>query len=378
MDYQPGMEEIDSNILPQVIKSLCAFNPDVYTREDIRRALQLCAEGNCSPQAFRALLSPAAEPFLEDMAQVARAQTRCWFGNGVSLYTPLYIANYCENHCSYCGFSCHHKIQRGKLTLEEIRHEAEALAATGLQEILVLTGESRAQSSVEYIGEAIALLKEYFSVIGIEIYPLNVAEYKFLQQCGADYVSIYQETYELNLYEKLHLSGPKRSYPYRFYAHERALQAGMRGVSFGVLLGLSDFQHDCFATGIHAYLTQKKYPQSEIAFSLPRIRQIAGVKMQGSNITERQLLQAMLAYRLFLPFAGISISTRERPDFRDAAVRIAATKMSAGVSVGVGGHAKAQKGDPQFNIADNRSVSDIRTMLKENGLQPVFVDYIRL
>ena len=375
MTYLPGMEEISSDILPQVTKLLREFSPESYTGEDVRAALSASSRGIAD---FGALLSPAAEGFLEEMAQTAQRETRRWHGNSVSLYTPLYIANYCENHCSYCGFSCHQNIKRGKLSLDEIRREAEAIAATGLQEILVLTGESRSQSSVAYIGEAITLLKDYFGVIGIEIYPLNTDEYRHLQQCGADYVSIYQETYDLNLYEQLHQNGPKRSYPYRFYAHERAFQGGMRGVSFGALLGLGDFRHDCFGAGLHAWSTQKKYPQGEVAFSFPRIRQAAGVRLQNTGVTERNLLQVMLAYRLFLPFAGLSISTRERPDFRDAAVSLAATKISAGVRVGVGGHGDEQKGDPQFMIADDRSVAEIREMLRRSGLQPVFLDYIRM
>jgi len=375
MSYLPGMEEINSDILPQVLHQLREFDPDRYTGEDVRAALFASSRSICD---FSALLSPAAGVHLEEMAQAAQHETRRWFGNSISLYTPLYLANYCENHCSYCGFSCHHNIRRGKLGMDEVRREAEALAATGLAEILVLTGECRSQSSVEYIGKAITLLKDYFGVIGIEIYPLNVDEYRYLQQCGADYVSIYQETYDPVLYEKLHLSGPKRSYPYRFYSHERALQGGMRGVSFGALLGLSDFRRDCFATGLHAYLTQKKHPQAEIAFSLPRIRPVQGEALDLTDVTQRNLLQAMLALRLFMPFAGIAISTRERPDFRDAAVKLAATKISAGVSVGVGGHGGNQKGDPQFMLADERSVAEIRAMLTQNGLQPVFLDYIRM
>jgi len=377
MTYLPGMEQIDSDIMPQVTNILREFSPETYTGEDVSKALLAC-EGNCSPQAYAALLSPAAVPFLEEMARAAQHETRRWFGNSVSLYTPLYIANYCENHCTYCGFSCHHKIKRGKLSLDEIRREAEMLAATGLEEILVLTGECRSQSSVEYIGEAITLLKDYFAVIGIEIYPLNINEYRHLQLCGADYVSIYQETYDLALYEQLHVSGPKRCYPYRFYSAERAFMGGMRGVSFGALLGLGDFRRDCFAAGLHAYFTQKKYPQAEVAFSFPRIRPVQGEAAQGTDVTERNLLQAMLAARLFMPFAGITVSTRERPGFRDAAAGLTATKISAGVSVGVGGHSDEQKGDPQFVIADDRSVAEIRNMLAQNGLQPVFLDYIRV
>ncbi|MCL2696438.1 MAG: 2-iminoacetate synthase ThiH, partial [Clostridiales bacterium] len=300
-----------------------------------------------------------------------------WFGNSVGLFTPLYIANYCENHCTYCGFSCHQKIRRAKLTMDELRREAEVIAATGLRELLVLTGECRAASSVEYIGRALELLRDYFGVLGLEIYPLKVDEYHYLRACGADYVSVYQETYDPFLYEKVHPLGPKRCYPYRFYAQERALLGGMRGVAFGSLLGLGDFRRDAFAAGFHAYCTQKKFPQGEFSFSFPRLRPAGDITSAPNAITERQLLQTMLAYRLFLPFAGITISTRERPGFRDAAAGLVATKMSAGVSVGVGGHTEAAKGDPQFVIADERSVEETRKMLARQGLQAVMIDYVR-
>ena len=179
--------------------------------------------------------SPAALPFLEEMARKATWETRKHFGNSVCLFTPLYIANYCENHCVYCGFNCRNRIHRAKLTYEEIDHEMAVIAKSGLKEILILTGESRNMSDVAYIGEALKIARKYFSTIGIEIYPLNSDEYRYLHECGADFVSVYQETYNTDTYEQMHLSGPKRVYPYRFNAQERALMGGMRGVSFGAL-----------------------------------------------------------------------------------------------------------------------------------------------
>jgi len=371
MAFQPGMEAIESDTMERVLERTRAFSPENYTAEDVRAALRLQTR---SAESFAALLSHAAEPLLEDIAGAARCETRRWFGNSVGLFTPLYIANYCENHCTYCGFSSHQKIKRAKLTMDELRREAEAIAATGLRELLVLTGECRGESSVAYIAEALKLLSGYFGVLGLEIYPLNVEEYNYLRGRGADYVSVYQETYDPALYEQVHPLGPKRCYPYRFHAQERALLGGMRGVAFGSLLGLGDFRRDAFAAGYHAYCVQKKYPQAEISFSFPRLRPAGGITMPGA-ITERQLLQIMLAYRLFLPFAGITISTRERPGFRDAVAGLVATKMSAGVSVGVGGHGEAAKGDEQFLIADERSVDEVRKMLARQGLQAVLIDY---
>jgi len=374
MAYQPGMEAIESDILERVLEGTRAFAPEKFSQEDVRRAIHA---HNRSVEDFAALLSPAAESLLEELAQAARRETRRWFGNSVGLFTPLYIANYCENHCTYCGFSCHQKIRRAKLTMDELRREAEAIAGTGLRELLVLTGECRAASSVAYIGEALGLLKEYFGVLGLEIYPLNTDEYHYLRDCGADYVSVYQETYDPDLYEKVHPLGPKRCYPYRFYAQERALLGGMRGVAFGSLLGLGDFRRDAFAAGFHAYCTQKKVPQAEISFSFPRLRPAGDITSVPNAVNERQLLQTMLAYRLFLPFAGVTISTRERSGFRDAVAGFAATKMSAGVSVGVGGHDGAAKGDEQFLILDGRGVAEVREMLARQGLQAVMIDYVR-
>ena len=374
MKYLDTMEAVDSDIMDKVLNVMNHYDYHRYTAADVRSAL---AKDNLSPEDFAALLSPAAFPFLEEMARKAQYETRKHFGNSVCMFTPLYIANYCENECVYCGFNCKNKIHRAKLTYEEIDHELSVIAATGLKEILILTGESRHMSDVEYIGEALKLARKYFSTIGIEIYPLNSDEYRYLHECGADFVSVYQETYNPVKYEQMHLSGPKRIYPYRLNAQERALMGGMRGVSFGALLGLDDFRKDAFASGMHAYYIQQKYPHAEISFSTPRLRPyVNNAENNPNNVHEPQLLQVMLAYRLFMPFAGITISTRERAGFRDNVIGMAATKISAGVSVGVGGHEEEAKGDEQFEISDPRSVAEVHNAILNHGLQPVYTDYL--
>ena len=293
------------------------------------------------------------------------------------MFTPLYIANYCENYCIYCGFNCHNKIHRAKLTYEEIEKEMKAIADTGLEEILLLTGESKKMSDVKYIGEACKIARKYFKLVGLEVYPMNSDEYAYLHKCGADYVTVFQETYNSDKYETLHLAGHKRIFPYRVNAQERALMGGMRGVGFAALLGLDDFRKDAFATGIHAYLIQKKYPHSEIAFSCPRLRPIINNdKINPKDVHEPQLLQIICAYRLFMPFASITISTRECERFRNNIINIAATKISAGVGVGVGGHGEEKKGDEQFEISDSRSVSEVYNAIKKQGLTPVMSEYI--
>ena len=261
--------------------------------------------------------------------------------------------------------------------MEEIDRELSTIAKTGLKDILILTGESRHMSDVEYIGEALKIAQKYFSSISLEIYPLNTDEYTYLHRCGADYVCVYQETYNPVKYEQMHLSGPKRIFPYRFNAQERALMGGMRGVAFGALLGLDDFRKDAFATGLHARLIQHKYPHAEISFSTPRLRPyINNEENNPKDVHEPQLLQVMMAYRLFLPYAGITISTRERAGFRDNVIGLAATKISAGVSVGVGGHEEEAKGDEQFEISDPRSVAEVDAAIRAHGLQPVYSDYL--
>lgn len=376
MQYLGFMEIIESDIMEKVLKQADAYHYEKYNANDVKNAIK---KDSLTFYDYGALLSPAAENLLEEIARQAKIETRKHFGNSVSLYTPLYISNYCENNCTYCGFNCKNKINRGKLSFDEIENELKAIAKTGLEEILLLTGESRAQSDVKYIGEAIKCAKKYFSTIGIEIYPLNTEEYAYIHKCGADFVSVYQETYDIDTYKNYHVSGPKRVYPYRFNAQERALKGDMRGVSLGSLLGLGDFRKDAFATGIHAYYLQQKYPHAEISFSVPRIRAyINNAEINPHGIQEKQLLQVLLAYRIFMPFASINISTRERAGFRDNIIGLAANKISAGVKVGVGGHDAEQKGDEQFEISDTRDVSQIHAAILSKGLQPVYTDYIRL
>ena len=381
MAYMPGMEVIDSDICGKVISQMDSYDYSKYTARDVISAL---GHETCSIEDFKALLSPAAEPFLEQMAQRACAETKKHFGNTVYLFTPLYIANYCENYCVYCGFNCYNHINRMKLNTEQIEHEMEVIARSGMEEILLLTGESRSMSSVEYIGEACKLARKYFRNVGLEIYPVNSDEYRYLHECGADYVTVFQETYDRDKYETLHLMGRKRVWPYRFAAQERALMGGMRGVGFSALLGLADFRKDALATALHVYYLQRKYPAAEMSLSCPRLRPIINNdKINPLDVGERQLCQVLCAYRIFLPFAGITVSSRESAAFRNGIVRIAATKISAGVSTGIGDHESKYEGkeaeatgDEQFEISDGRSLEQMYGDMASEGLQPVLNDYL--
>lgn len=382
MEYMPGMEQIKSDVRERVMTQVDAYDYGKYTAKDVRAALE---HEQCSIEDLKALLSPAAEPFLEQMAQKARTETRKHFGNTVYLFTPLYIANYCENYCVYCGFNCYNHINRMRLTTEQIEHEMQVIADSGMEEILILTGESRGMSDVKYIGEACKLARKYFRMVGLEIYPVNTDEYRYLHECGADYVTVFQETYDPEKYETLHLAGHKRVWPYRFEAQERALMGGMRGVAFSALLGLSDFRKDALATALHAYFLQRKYPQAEISLSCPRLRPIVNNdKINPLDVHEKQLCQIICAYRIFLPFAGITVSSRESAEFRNGIVKIAATKVSAGVSTGIGDHeskytgkeSDSAEGDEQFEINDSRSFETMYQDIQSEGLQPVLNDYL--
>lgn len=376
MEYFDDMEKIPHDIMDKVINAMNNYDYDKYTDEDVIRAIN---KDVLLPEDFAALLSPAAMNHLEEIARAAQKETRKHFGNSIYMFTPLYIANYCENYCIYCGFNCHNKIKRAKLDEAGIEKEMQAIAKTGLKEILILTGESKKMSDVEYIGMACKIARKYFNVVGLEVYPMNSDEYAYLHKCGADYVTVFQETYNSDKYETLHLAGHKRIFPYRVNAQERAIMGGMRGVGFAALLGLDDFRKDAFATGMHAYLLQKKYPHAEIAFSCPRLRPIINNdKINPMDVHEAQLLQVICAYRLFMPYASITISTRECERVRNNLISIAATKISAGVSVGIGEHAENEdtKGDGQFEIDDSRSVKQVYAAIKERGLQPVMSDYI--
>lgn len=379
MKYLPGMEVIDSDMLDQVVAIHDSFNNDDFTEKDVRLAL---SKEHLDPRDFMALLSTAAAPLLEEMAQKAHLVTRRHFGNNITILTPIYFANYCDNYCIYCGFNSHNKIKRARLTDEELHRECKNIADTGIEEVIMLTGESPKMSDIKYIGNAVKIARQYFRVINMEIYPVNSEDYKYLHECGADYVTVFQETYNSDKYATLHLAGHKRIFPYRFYSQERAILGGMRGVGFAALLGLDDYQKDALATGMHAWLMQRKYPHAEISLSCPRLCPIINNdKINPKDVDERKLTQIICAYRLFMPYASIVVSSRESARYRNAIMKIAATKVSASVCVGIGGHLEndgSEMGDEQFEITDGRSFDQMYSDIKSMGLQPLTSEYIYL
>lgn len=343
--------------------------------EDVARAIQ---KNNLDIYDFLTLLSPRAESHMEDMAQRANSLSLQHFGRSVIVYTPIYIANHCVNRCAYCSFSIDNKIHRRQLTLDEIREEAKAIYDQGLRHILLLTGESKKETPVDYIIEAVKVLREYFDSISIEIYPLTQEEYKDVIDAGVDGLTIYQEVYNEKIYDNIHLGGPKKNYLFRLDAPERACQEGIRSVNIGALLGLDDWRYESFFTGLHAEYLQNKYPHVEVSVSFPRIRPHIGFFEDVHKVSDKNLVQVILALRIFLPRSGITISTRERQEFRDNLIALGVTKMSAGVSTEVGGHTSSNKGESQFEISDTRSVGEIKNAILKKGYQPIFKDWMKI
>ncbi len=364
MSFRSVVEELSAEPLEERLAAA--------TGHDVERALR---QEHVSPGDFLSLLSPAAGGgYLESMAARAHDLTLRHFGRTVSLFTPLYVSNHCANHCRYCGFAAKNHIGRSMLTLDEVRAEGEAIARTGLKQILLLTGEAPHKAGVEYLAECAQILRPLFPSIAVEVFPMKTEDYRRLIQVGVDGLTVFQETYDPVLYAELHPAGPKRDYAFRLDTPQRAAEAGMRIVNIGALLGLADWRREIYLTGMHADWLLKRYPDVDVAVSLPRMRPHAGSFQPSCVVSDRDLVQAMTALRIFLPRLSVTISTREAPDFRDNILPLGVTRMSAGVSTAVGGHAKP--GDTgQFEISDGRSVDEVCRMLRARGYQPVFKDW---
>lgn len=330
---------------------------------------------------FIALLSVDAEERLEEMASRGHELTLKYFGKSIQLYTPLYLSNYCDNGCVYCGFNSTNKIERRKLSLDEVEKEARAISSSGLKHILILTGESRSESPIGYIKDCVKLLREFFSSISIEVYALNESEYAELVREGVDGLTIYQEVYDEAIYNKVHPFGPKVDYKFRLDAPERGARAGMRNVNIGVLFGLDDWRREVFLMGLHAKYLQDKFPDVEIGASIPRIRPHTGSFTPAFEVSDKNIVQTLVALRIFLPRISLAVSTREDPLFRENIAPLGITRMSAGSITCVGGHAieaHEETGASQFDISDRRSVGQIKAMLESKGYQPVLKDWLRL
>ncbi len=342
--------------------------------DDVARAL---ARDERSPEDLAALLSPRARPYLEQMAREAQRLTRWHFGRTITLYAPIYVSNLCAADCVYCGFSFRSGIKDKRLTLTEgqLRDECAALAAQGFQSVLLLTGEAPKLVKLGYLEKAVAIAREYFASVSMEIFSLDQDGYGKLCGAGLEGVTLYMETYHRPTYETVHLAGEKTDYLFRLDALERAGRAGARKLNVGALLGLYDWQTDGFWTALHARYLQKTCWQSAVAVSFPRLRHTPARFNVPRFVQDAELVQLMLAMRLFLPEAGLLISTREPADLRDKLIPLGITQMSAGSSTRPGGYASTGDSLEQFEIEDRRTAAEVARVITQHGYDPVWKDF---
>lgn len=358
-------------------EQFATFDFDGYfaavSADDVLNTLQ---RDHLQPPDLLNLLSEAAQPYLEEMAQKAGRITQQYFGKTIGLYAPMYIADFCTNYCTYCGFSAAVDFKRTKLSLDEIEQEAKAIAQSGIRHILVLTGEAPAKTPMSYLVRAIEILKKYFSSIALEIFPMDEKDYRTLNQAGADSLTIYQEVYDKKIYQEVHPKGRKSDYTYRIQTPERGARAGFRAINLGTLFGLGEPKSEAFFAGLHARYLEQEFSDVEISLSLPRMTKAKGGILPKNILSDKGFVQTMLAWRLFMPRLGITVSTRESAVFRDRLIHLGATRFSAGSKTDVGGYASQHTdATPQFEITDERSVDEVAAMIRQSGYQPVFKDW---
>lgn len=323
-----------------------------------------------------ALISPAAEPFLEEMARRSALLTAQRFGRTTQLYAPIYLSNYCTNRCAYCGFSADNRIARRCLTLDEAEAEAEILHSRGFQHILLVSGEAESAVDVEYL-EALALrLRGKFAAISIEVQPLSTAHYARLFQAGITAVAVYQETYDQNMYKQVHLSGKKTDYHYRLETPARVAAAGMREVGIGALLGLTDWRTEGLALGLHLAWLRRRFWSTAVTVSFPRLRPAAGAFEPLVPVSEKNLSQLIFGLRIFDPDVGLLLSTREEARYRDGMLGLGPTRYSAGSCTAPGGYSNPDLTDgEQFSVGDLRTMDEVRRAIAAKGFDPVSKDW---
>ncbi len=324
---------------------------------------------------FAALISPSAQKFLPQMVEKSQYLTKQRFGKNIFLYAPLYLSNECKNICTYCGFSLNNKMKRKTLTDSEIHKEAQFLKNKGFEHILIVTGEDNQNVGISYIAHAIDILHKYFANISIEVQPLELEEYQLLAEKNVYAVLVYQETYNIHRYKTYHPKGKKSNFYYRLETHDRIGRAEIHKIGLGVLLGLEDWRIDSFFTALHLDYLQKKYWKSRYSISFPRLRPAVGSIKENVHITDNELIQLVCAYRLFNPDVELSLSTRERSEFRDKLVELGFTTMSAESKTNPGGYTVESHSLEQFEIDDNRTLEEIVEALQSKGIEPVMKDW---
>lgn len=342
------------------------------TEGDVRRAL---AHRQRTLADFKALISPAAAPFLEQMALLSQQITQKRFGKTIQLYAPVYLSNECQNICTYCGFSLENKIARKTLNAKELLMELLAVKAMGYQHVLLVTGEAQQRVGMPYFRQMLPLVRQHFQHIAMEVQPLDETDYAELGALGVNTVLVYQETYHRENYPKHHPKGKKANFDYRLECPDRIGSANIHKIGLGVLLGLEDWRTDSFFAAVHLQYLEKNYWQSKFSVSFPRLRPHAGGMQPKSVITDRELVQLICAWRLFNNEVELSMSTRESPHFRDHVIKLGITSISAGSKTNPGGYAVAPQSLEQFEIDDTRSPATIAQVIKDAGYEPVWKDW---
>ncbi|MFW1429084.1 2-iminoacetate synthase ThiH [Vibrio parahaemolyticus] len=347
------------------------------TAQDVERAL---AKSKRDLEDFKALISPAAEPYLEQMAKISYSLTRKRFGNTMSLYIPLYLSNLCANACTYCGFSMENRIKRRTLNRDEVEAEIGAIKRMKFDSVLLVTGEHETKVGMKYFREMVPIIKQRFNYLAMEVQPLDQDEYAELKTLGLDAVMVYQETYHPKTYAQHHLRGNKMDFRYRLETPDRLAKAGIDKIGIGALIGLEEWRTDCFFAAAHLDYLERTYWQSRYSISFPRLRPCASnVPASGlqpkSVMTDKQLVQLICAYRLFNPEVELSLSTRESPQFRDNVLPLGITSMSAASKTQPGGYATEEVELEQFEISDERSAASVEDMIRAKGFDPVWRDW---
>ena len=348
----------------------------IYSKKAMDVVSALHADKPCL-QDFMALVSPAAEPFLESMAQRAASLTRRHFGHTMQMFVPLYLSNLCANECTYCGFTMSNRIKRKVLSSDEIEAEAQAIRQMGFNSVLLVTGEHETKVGLEYLIAAVRLLKPHFSHLMLEVQPMSESDYAQLIKAGVDGVLVYQETYHRRTYADYHLRGSKQDFDWRLQTGDRLGRNGMAKIGVGALLGLSDWRVDSTMTALHARLLQQTYWRSRYSIAFPRLRPCAGsVHEQQQMLSDKQLVQLICAHRIMHPQVELSLSTRESPHFRDHVSQLGITSMSAASQTQPGGYASANGALEQFSTEDNRPASQVAAALLDRGIEPVWHDWL--
>ena len=342
------------------------------TRRDVERALAARTPGL---DDLISLLSPAAEPFLEEMAQRAHRLTLRRFGRTMAMFVPLYLSNVCTNRCVYCGFNAGNAVSRVTLTPEEAGSEGECLHRLGFRSVLLLTGEAPGLITGEYMARVLERLRPRFSSIGIEMFPMTTEQYRELISQGVDNLTVFQETYDEESYGAFHPGGRKRDFRWRLETPERGGAAGFRRLGIGALLGLADWRVEGFFVALHATHLLRSCWKSQIAISFPRLRAAAGGYEPPFPVADRHLVQLICGLRLVLPDAGLTLSTREAPALRDHLIPLGITVMSAGSRTEPGGYARPGRGEAQFAVADDRSAGAVAEVLRRRGYEPVWKEW---